>query len=94
MEKVVHCKREKYDVYIGRPARGLLGSIWANPFKIGPDGTREQVIAKYRQYILSKPELLAQLESLRGKVLACWCAPHACHGDVLVELLNQAERSN
>lgn len=86
--KVVHCKKEPYDVYIGRPVHGLKGSIWANPFKIVPDGTREEVIEKYRGYILCKPELLEQLESLRGKTLGCWCKPQACHGDVLVELLN------
>ena len=90
MTKVVHCKREAFDVYIGRPARGLKGSIWGNPFKIGPDGTREQVIEKYRTYILSKPELLGQLESLRGKTLGCWCSPQRCHGDVLIELLGEA----
>ena len=83
---VVHCKKAPFDVYIGRP------SIWGNPFQIGKDGTREEVIQKYREYILSKPELLEQLESLRGKTLACWCKPQSCHGDVLVELLNQAER--
>jgi hypothetical protein len=90
MTKVVHCKREAFDVYIGRPARGLKGSIWGNPFVIGRDGTREEVIVKYRTYILSKPELLEQLESLRGKTLACWCKPLACHGDVLIELLGEA----
>lgn len=80
MTRVVHCKREQYDVYIGRPASGLKGSIWGNPFKIGRDGTREEVIAKYREYVLGKPELLRQLESLRGKVLGCWCSPQKCPG--------------
>jgi hypothetical protein len=74
-------------VYIGRKTRELQGSIWGNPFQIGRDGTREEVIAKYREYILSKPALLKQLESLRGKTLGCWCSPQACHGDVLIELL-------
>jgi hypothetical protein len=69
----------------------MKGSIWGNPFHIGKDGTREEVIEKYRQYILSKPELLAQLESLRGKTLGCWCSPQACHGDVLVELLGRSQ---
>lgn len=85
--KVVHCKRDPYDVYIGRPARGLKGSIWANPFHIGKDGTRDEVIEKYRWYILGKPELLVRLEELRGQVLGCWCSPEKCHGEVLVELL-------
>jgi hypothetical protein len=69
--------------------RDMSGSIWGNPFQIGRDGTREEVIEKYRRYILSKPELLAQLESLRGKTLGCWCSPQSCHGDVLVELLSR-----
>lgn len=89
--KVVHCKKEPFDIYIGRPARGMKGSIFGNPFVIGKDGTRDEVIEKYRQYILGKPELLAQLESLRGKTLACWCSPMRCHGHVLVELLEENE---
>src|ERR1700739_1109100 len=86
--KVVHCKKEPYDVYIGRPTHGIHGSIWGNPFKIGQDGTRDEGIQKYRKYLLGKSQLLRQLESLRGKVLGCWCSPQRCHGDVLIELLN------
>jgi hypothetical protein len=78
--RVVHCKREPYDVYIGRPSR------WGNPFVIGRDGTREQVIEKYRQHVTSRADLMAALPELHGKVLGCWCAPAACHGDVLAEL--------
>lgn len=77
---VVHCKRDKFDVYIGRPGK------WGNPFAIGKDGTREEVINKYRVYINSKPELLAALPELKDKTLGCWCSPRACHGDVLAEL--------
>jgi len=91
--KVVHCKKKPYDVYIGRAARGLEGSIWANPFHIGKHGNREEVIAKYRQYILSRPDLLARLEELRGKTLGCWCAPLPCHGHVLIELLGEGHES-
>ena len=79
---VVHCKRERYDVYIGRPSK------WGNPYVIGRDGTREQVIAKYRAWVLRRPELVAALGELRGKVLGCWCAPQPCHGDVLVDLIH------
>lgn len=75
-------KREKaYDVYIGR------GSKWGNPFKIGRDGTRADVIRKYEDYILGRTDLLACLEELRGKRLGCFCAPLACHGDILKKLL-------
>lgn len=80
--RVVHCRKEHYDVYIGR------GSKWGNPFRIGEDGTRAQVIAKYREYLMASPELLAAIPELAGKILGCWCAPKPCHGDVLLELAN------
>ena len=83
MTRVVHCKREHYDVYIGR------GSKWGNPYSIGVDGTREIVIAKYKRWLLNQPPLLNELGQLKGKVLGCWCKPLACHGDVLVELLER-----
>lgn len=79
---VVNCRKEKYDVYIGRP------SIWGNPFKIGRDGTREQVIEKYRNYLLGNSNLLGKIGNLRGKILGCYCKPKACHGDVLSEFAN------
>ena len=79
--KVVHCKKEKYDVYIGR------GSKWGNPFIIGIHGNREEVIARYRKWILTQPELINSLKELQYKTVGCWCKPNACHGDVLKELL-------
>jgi hypothetical protein len=90
MTKVVHMKKEKYDIYIGRP------SEWGNPFS-HRNGTlaaykvetREEAVAAYRQWILTKPELLKRLPELKGKTLACWCAPLACHGDVLAELADK-----
>src|ERR1700737_2718916 len=60
---VVHCKKEKYHVYIGRavPRSGLKASIWGNPFVIGKDGSREEVMVKYRAWLLGQPELLKSL---------------------------------
>lgn len=69
--------------YIGRPGK------WGNPFVIGRDGTRDEVVRKYRDYILNSPSLIAALPELRGRDLVCWCAPCACHGDVLLELANR-----
>ena len=63
-------------------------SKWGNPFILGQDGTRTVVIEKYRNWLMNNPELLSELEELRGKWLVCHCAPKACHGDVLLELLN------
>lgn len=82
MCKVVHCKREKYDIYIGRPSK------WGNPFEIGKDGSREDVIQKYQDWILTQDHLLLSVPELKDKVLGCWCAPEACHGDILLKLLN------
>lgn len=56
-------------VYIGRPSK------WGNPFVIGRDGSREDVIAKYRAWIVAQPDLMGALEELRGRDLVCWCAP-------------------
>ena len=78
---------QPYDVYIGR------GSDWGNPFKIGPDQDRATVVARYRDYIAGRPDLLVRLGELRGKRLACFCAPLTCHGDVLAELAD-AQDSN
>lgn len=81
--RVVHCKKEKYDVYIGRPSK------FGNPFVIGKDGDRPEVIAKYKAWLLSQTMLVKEaVDELSNKVLACWCAPQSCHGDVLVELVD------
>ena len=66
-------------------------SIWSNPFKIDKDGTREEVIVKYRDYIVNKIQtknLIGELLKLKNKNLGCWCKPESCHGDVLVDLIN------
>ncbi len=83
---VIH-KRDAYKfndvVYVGRPTK------WGNPFVIGKDGTRKEVIAKYRAYVQANPQLLAAVKrELKGRTLSCWCKPKACHGDVLLQLAN------
>jgi len=84
---VVHCKRQPYDVYIGRP------SLFGNPFEIGKDGTREQVIEQYRAWVVQQPDIMLHIPDLKGKTLGCWCRPRACHGDVLAELAEQSAGS-
>ena len=87
--RVVHCKREQYDVYIGRPSK------WGNPVS-HLDGkgdvkvdTREEAIAAYEVYLQMNPDLVeAAKTELRGKVLGCWCSPLPCHGDVLLKIAN------
>lgn len=77
LTRVVHCRREPYGIYIGRP------SPWGNPFVIGRDGDRVQVVARYDRYLDTRLDLLAMIPWLRGRVLGCFCAPQPCHGDVL-----------
>ncbi|OUW96006.1 MAG: hypothetical protein CBD97_01995 [Pelagibacteraceae bacterium TMED237] len=81
------------------PETGMIGkkrfpaydSIWANPFKIGKDGDREEVLRKYKEYITIRldrePQLLKELAKLKGKNLGCWCYPDPCHGDILKEIM-------
>jgi GH15 family glucan-1,4-alpha-glucosidase len=72
------------DVYIGR------GSKWGNPYVIGEDGNRAQVIEKYSRYLDQHPELIqAAKTELKGKNLVCFCKPQACHGDILMEIVNE-----
>ena len=89
---VVHFKKSPYDVYIGR------GSKWGNPYTHIKDretqaefivDTREEAIEMYRKYLMVRPDLIDDLKELKGKVLGCWCKPKSCHGDVLIEFINQ-----
>ena len=84
MTKVVNIKNSSCEVYIGRP------SIWGNPYIRGKDGDKATVIAKYKEHFLGSFHL-KQLatEKLKGKVLGCYCKPEACHGDVIVEFLEE-----
>lgn len=79
---VVHCKKSNYDVYIGRP------SIWGNPYEIGKDGTREEVIKKFENYLINNKFLMNKLPEIKNKILGCWCSPNPCHGDILVKYAN------
>ena len=78
-------------IYIGRNmdmyVKGSTQSKWYNPFTVKKHG-RSGCLKMYREYIESNQELLDQLSELEGKTLGCWCAPEACHGDILIELIN------
>ena len=88
-------------VYIGRPNRNVDPNQckWGNPFTVEDYG-RDGCIELAREWIVTGINpitgeeriggpLLNDIEELRGKNLGCWCKPLACHGDVLVELLNE-----
>ena len=76
------------DIYIGRP------SVLGNPFKIGPDGSRDDVIEKYRHWLWvhiqstdnvynKLMQIVKLINSGKHTYLICWCAPLPCHGDVI-----------
>jgi len=50
---------------------------------------RAEAVAGYEQYLLGRPELVAQLPDLRGRQLACYSdLDQPCHADVLCRLAN------
>lgn len=81
---VGHWKRDAdCDVYVGRP------SPFGNPFKIGRDGTRQQVLAKYEEHLFKHPKLVARArKELKGKKLGCFCKPKACHAEILAKYID------
>ena len=91
--RVVHCKKEHFDVYVGR------GSVWGNPYS-HKEGTlaehvvesRSEAIKKFEEYLLSNEDLMKKLPGLRGKTLGCWCTNSEdwnpgdklkCHGQII-----------
>lgn len=88
-ETVVVSLRHHQRLIAWAETRGLYERIdrrtpWGNPFEMPGDGTRGQVIAHYdKHYLPYKRSLRDRLHELKGKALGCWCAPEACHGDVL-----------
>ena len=88
------------NVYIGRAGVVFIDNVrfpknaspFCNTFKVGKDGTREEVILKYKEYIVTKlkneDSLKDELIKMKGKKLGCWCYPESCHGNILLELIN------
>lgn len=80
--------------YVGRSCGQYRGSVLGNPFKIGRNGSREEVIAKYRRWLwkeMQKKEAVwFELVRLGRKylvqqqlVLVCWCYPEKCHAEII-----------
>jgi hypothetical protein len=94
---------DEFDIDIGRAHNGesnLLNTEvgdagWlGNPYRISDGYDREEAVAKYREAFrdrLEDDEFREAVEDLRGKTLACWCSPRACHGDVIVEYIREGD---
>lgn len=89
MPAVVHCKVQSADVYVGRPGP------WGNPFWLGDERLRLEVIDRFRAWGEAQPWFVdAARRELSGLTLGCWCAPRACHGDVLASWANGESSSS
>lgn len=78
-------------VFIGRPSR------WGNPFRIGTHGNRQEVLDKYIWWFIQKDQAALRAacrKELRGKKLACFCAPLPCHGHVLAYYADASTEEN
>ncbi len=92
---VIHIRdRREDDVYIGREGKGEDG-YFGNPFVLTQFNNglaRRASILKFKTYFLQRvetdPEFRKRVLELRGKRLACFCKPAACHGDVIAEWLD------
>lgn len=88
MTRVVNLKREKYNVYIGRPGKGEDG-YFGNPFD---QYKRADNIALFHRYFYFRlntdPVFRKGVEALKGKILGCFCKPLDCHGDVIQEYVD------
>lgn len=77
----VNIRHEKCDVRVDRSSK------FGNPFRAGIDGTRTEVIAKYKAWlwnqIVTGDITQDELTALAGKRIGCWCKPLPCHADVL-----------
>lgn len=87
--KVVNIKKGPCGIYIGR------GSVYGNPYIIGRDGDRSEVLRKFKEYfygrLASDKQFKEAVEWLRGKdiTLGCYCSPLPCHGDIILEYLEK-----
>lgn len=83
--KVVNIMTDRFDVYIGRPTK------WGNPFRVGKDGNRKEVIEKFYWYLKDSEYLLNRIPLLVGKSLGCYCKPKPCHGDAIIRVMRELE---
>ena len=90
-EMVVSLRASEVKEALRDPESGVVridrATRWGNPFKIDSENSREDVIERYREHLyleVMKGNITkSELAELAGKMLACWCKPEPCHGDVL-----------
>ena len=103
--RVVNLHKEEYEVYIGRPGRGVNGDF-GNPVVINEmclvcyktHTEKGDTLACYKVYLEARAAadetFRTRLLSLKGRVLGCFCKPKACHGDIIVTWIEAQEKSD
>ena len=75
-------KNSSFDIFCGRPSK------YSNPFIIGKDGNRKEVLGKYKNYLNNMENFNQFIEELDNKKLACWCSlDQECHVDLLIDAI-------
>jgi len=96
--RVVNLYKEPYDIYIGRPGRGVDGYL-GNPILLNEvcpvcykqHTEKGDTLPCYKVYLEARvaadETFRTRLINLKGQVLGCFCKPKRCHGDIIVEWL-------
>jgi Domain of unknown function (DUF4326) len=69
-------------------------SVWGNPYILKDTKNLEErmeALWNYTLYLLRTPILLNNIPRLEGKTLACWCTPTPCHGEILIQIVNNPD---
>ena len=90
MSKRIQLKRTKGWRLPDNTVNVTRTSVYGNPYKIGLF-TRDEVLTQYKEYLSNKLRLNPYfLDSLIGKVLACWCRlDQECHADIILQELSK-----
>jgi len=84
--------------YVGRNTWQHNGSALGNPYILQDESDRRYVLSRYYQWIIKKllgrdeavtkefMSIVARVIKGEDVILGCWCAPKACHADIIKEL--------
>jgi hypothetical protein len=83
----INARQSNFTHYIGRKWAGLPESPFHNPFHVGKDGNRIEVLRLFVMYWYAPEQTelrrLAVCTLPPEAILGCWCKPLECHGDVI-----------
>lgn len=90
---IKHLLPDQTGVSVMRP------SVFGNPFRIGRDGTRDQVCDQFEEYVLQHPDLITRAKrELKGKNLICCCKLKSkeirCHADTWLRIVNEVSEDD